>query len=301
MTRRLHRFPAVALLFAPLLLGARAAEAAYSPATTNGFFIFAGRVAGQGGSLFRTDVWLFNPASGEGENAVVTLVFREQVTSGGGASPAITSAPIVLARRETKFLPDVTFTAPVPAGDNRVGSLEWISDRPVMASARVYNATAEGTFGFFLPGIPVSESMGAKSSATDAVNVLQMYGVNSGDPTNFRTGLDVVNTSSVAVPIQVRVVHPTNNLVFGSNLDFSIAPKSLYRVGPVLMLAGAEPVDGLRITVGIRDGTDLPGGGGILAVATTLDNRTADAFAFVGQRQAGTVVPAELLPLADLP
>jgi hypothetical protein len=301
MTRRLPRLPAVAFFFGLLLLAASSAQAAYSAATTNGFFIFAGRVAGQGGALFRTDVWLFNPASAEGENAVVTLVFREQVTSGGGASPAIMSAPIVLARRETRFFPDVTFTTPVPAGDNRVGSLEWISDRPIMASARVYNVTASGTFGFFLPGIPASESMGAKTSATDAVNVLQIYGLNSGDPANFRTGLDILNTATVAVPVEVRVIDPASQVVYGNTQSFSIAPKSLLRVGAILTTVAAPPAEGLRITVAIRENTALPGGGGILAVATTLDNRTDDAFAFVGQRQSETIVPAALLPLSDLP
>lgn len=297
MTRRLSRSLAAAL-FLFLLLAAPAAQAAYSPAATNGFFIFAGRVAGQSGSLFRTDVWLFNPDTSA--NAVVTLTFREQVASGGGASPAINSAPIVLAPRETKFFPDVTL-ATVPAGDGRVGSLEWTSDRAVLASSRVYTTGSLGTFGFFLPGIPVSESMGAKTSAADAVNVLQMYGVNSGDPANFRTGLDVLNTSTVAVPVQVRVIHPTLGFVYGGTLEFSIAPKSLLRVGAVLTTSGAEAIDGLRITVAIREGTALPGGGGILAVATTLDNRTNDAFAFVGQRQNASIVPASLLPLDDLP
>jgi hypothetical protein len=301
MTRRSLRLPATALLSFGLLLAAASARAAYSPAATNGFFIFAGRVAGQGGALFRTDLWLFNPDPDTSATATVTLTFREQVTSGGGSSPAINSAPIILTGRETRFFPDVTFTSPVPAGDNRVGSLEWTSDRPVMASARVYNLTPGGTFGFFLPGIPTSESMAAKTSSGDSVNVLQMYGVNSGDPANFRTGLDVINTSSVAVPIQVRVIHPTTSLIYGGVLDYSIAPKSLLRVGPVLTLSGADAIDGLRITVAIREGTALPGGGGILAVATTLDNRTQDAFAFVGQRQNGSIVPAELLPLADAP
>jgi hypothetical protein len=198
-----------------------------------------------------------------------------------------------------KFFPDLTL-ATVPAGDNRVGSLEWTSNRAVMASARVYTTSSLGTFGFFLPGIPVSESMGARVSSADSVNVLQMYGVNSGDPANFRTGLDVLNTSSVMVPIEVRVIHPTQPLVYGT-LEFSIAPKSLLRVGAVLTMVGADAIDGLRITVAIREDTPLPGGGGILAVATTLDNRTNDAFAFVGQRQSGPVVPAALLPLSDLP
>ncbi|MBC8647279.1 MAG: hypothetical protein H7X85_08960 [Thermoanaerobaculia bacterium] len=298
MTRRLPRPPAVALVFLLLLLVAPAARAASSPATTNGFFIFAGRVAGQGGALFRTDVWLFNPDTAA--SAVVTLTFREQVSSGGGASTAINSAPITLSPRETRFLPDLTLTT-VPAGDNRVGSLEWTSDRVVLASARVYTQAPNGTFGFFLPGIPVSESLGAKTSAGDAINVLQIYGLNSGDPANFRTGLDVVNTATVAVPVEVRVIDPVTGLIYGGTQNFSIAPKSLLRVGAILTAVGAPQVAGLRITVAIREGTALPGGGGILAVGTTVDNRTTDAFAFVGQRQAGSIVPAALLPLDDLP
>ena len=298
MTRRSGLLFGLALLFLAVAPQAAWAQAAYSPATTNGFFIFSGRVAGSGGSLFRTDVWLFNPDATA--SATVTLTFREQVATGGGASAAISSAPIVLAARETKYLPDLTLTT-VPAGDGHVGSLEWTASLAVMASSRVYTTSSLGTFGFFLPGIPVSESMGAKTSSSDSVNVLQMYGVNSGDPANFRTVLDVVNTSGVAVPIQVRVIHPTQALIYGGTLDFSIAPKSLLRVGAILTISGADAIDGLRITVAIREGTALPGGGGILAVATTLDNRTQDAFAFIGQRQSGTIMPAALLPLSDLP
>ncbi len=65
-------------------------------------------------------------------------------------------------------------------------------------------------------------------------------------------------------------------------------------------MVGAPVKDGLRITVGVTEGTTLPSGG-VLAAAYTLDNRTQDAFAFVGQRQSGTVVPQEILPLVVKP
>lgn len=277
-----------------LFLSTSAAQAAYSTATTNGWFIFAGRVAGLNQSLFRTDVWIFNPDAAL--NATVTFTFREQ----GGVGSPIVSSPIVLAVRETKFFPDMTFATPIPAGDGKVGSLEWQSDRPVMCAARVYTTSPTGTFGFFLPGIPISESMGPKQSASDSANVLQMFGLNQSDP-NFRTNLDVTNTSSIPVNIQVRVIDPVMPLVYGT-LEFGVAARSLIRLGQIATTVGAPAVDGLRITVAIKEGQILPGGvGGILAVATTLDNRTNDAYAFVGQRQSGMVVPAALLPLSALP
>src|SRR6185436_1036535 len=90
------------------LLIASAARAAYSPATTSGWFIVVGRVTGFGGAQFRTDVWLFNPDAQS--NAIVTLTFHPQVASGGGAAAPISSAPITLSPRETRYLADVLLT-----------------------------------------------------------------------------------------------------------------------------------------------------------------------------------------------
>ena len=284
----------IALLVAP------AARAAYSPSTTSGWFIVAGRVAGFGGAQFRTDVWLFNPDAQAG--AVVTLILHPQVASGGGAAAPISSAPITLAARETKYLADVLLAT--VAADNQVGALEWSSNIPVMGGMRSYTAPSGctgGTFGAFQPGIPTTESMTAKQSASDSSNVLQVFGTSSGD-VNYRTQLDVTNTSSVSVPIEVRVIDPVTATIYGGTQAFTIAPKSLLRVGRILELAtvGAPLINGLRVTVAIKEGTAVTAGG-ILAVASTLDNRSQDQYAFIGQRQSGTVVPAEMLPIEEVP
>lgn len=294
----LLRAPVLAAIGA--LLAAAAAQAAYSPATTSGWFIVAGRTAGFGGAQFRTDVWLFNPDTAA--NATATLIFHPQVGSGASAASPISSAPIILAPRETKILADVLL-ATVPA-DGQVGALEWSSDRPVMGGLRSYTAPSGctgGTFGAFQPAIPAAESMAAKQSSNDAVNVLQIFGTNSGD-SDYRTQLDVINTSTVVLPVEVSVIDPESALVYGGTQNFSIAPKSLLRVGRILEAAAVSaPVkDGLRITVAIKEGTAAPSGG-ILAVGSTLDNRSQDQYAFIGQRQSGTIVPAQMLPAEVVP
>jgi hypothetical protein len=271
-------------------------QAAYSPASSNGWILTAGRVQGFAGGLFRTDVWLFNPD--DAAVATVTLVFHPQVAAGQPAGAEIRSAPLSLSPRETLLLPDVTLTT-VPAGDGVVGTLEWESDRPVLVSARIYTAAPAGSFGYFLPGIPTGESLPAKQSAIDTANILQLYGTNSGDA-NFRTNLDVVNTSPVAVDVEVRVIDPVDSTIYGGTQTYSVAPGSLLRVLNLLAAPSVPVVNGLRITVAVAAGTVLPSGG-VLAVATTLDNRTNDAYAFVGQRQAGTVVPAGALSVSPLP
>jgi hypothetical protein len=268
----------VLLTLCSLLCLSPTAFAAYSPSTTNGWLVTAGRVAGAGGALFRTDVWLFNPD--ESATATATLILHPAVPSGQPAAPPVASDPIPLAPRETRFFADVTLET-VPAGDGVVGALEWQSDRPLMAAARIYTFTPTGTYGFFLPAIPISESMTAKASEGDLHNALQIYGTNSGDA-SFRTNLDVTNTSSATLPIEVRVIDGTTQILGGTR-TYSVAPGSLLRLGPIFEAVGAPLEDGLRITVAIAAGTVVPSGG-ILAAAYTLDNRTQDAFAFVGQR-----------------
>jgi len=286
------------VLFAVLLAAASTVRAAYSPSTTNGWFIVVGRVVGFGGAQFRSDVWLFNPDAAQ--NAVVTLIFHPQVASGAAAPAPIQSAAITLAPRETRYLADVLL-ATVPA-DGQVGALEWSSNLPVMGGMRSYTAPSGctgGTFGAFQPGIPTTESMDAMQSSADAVNVLQIFGTNSGD-SSYRTQLDVTNTATDTLQIEVKVIDPVTATVYGGVQTFNIAPKSLLRVGRILETVGAPSIDGLRITVGIHEGTILSSGG-ILAVGSTLDNRSQDQYAFVGQRQSGAVVPAQMLPVEALP
>lgn len=281
-----------------LFVAAPVARAAYSPATTSGWFLVAGRVPGFGGAQFRTDVWLFNPDSVN--TAVVTLTFHGQVASGGAAPAPISSSPITLAPRETSYLADVLLTT-VPA-DGQVGALEWSSNIPVMGGLRSYTVPSGctgGTFGAFQPGIPTAEAMTPKQSALDSANVLQMFGTNSGEAV-YRTQLDVTNTSPVSVPIEVRVIDPVTAAIYGGTQNFTIAPKSLLRVGRIIETVGAPLINGLRITVAIKEGTSVPSGG-VLAVASTLDNRSQDQYAFIGQRQSGTVVPAEMLPVEEVP
>src|SRR5437016_5393571 len=198
-----RRLLATASFAALLLLTASVAQAAYSPATTSGSFITAGRVQGQFNALFRTDLWLFNPDSSA--SVTVTLTLYPAVADGAPAATPISSSPFTLAARETKFFPDVTLST-VPAGDGVVGALRWLSSAPILGAGRIYTAASGGTYGFFVPAIPVTESL-SKTSSSDSVNVLQIFGVNSGD-SNFRTNLDVTNTSNVALPVEVRVIDP---------------------------------------------------------------------------------------------
>ena len=264
-----------------LLLAAPSARATYSPATTAGWFITAGRVQGQFGALFRTDLWLFNPDTAA--TVTVTLTLHPAVADGAPPVSPVSSAPITLAPRETKFFPDVTL-ATVPAGDGIVGALRWQASAPILGAGRIYTTAPTGTFGFFVPAIPITESLTRKTGPSDSVNVLQIFGVNSGDA-NFRTNLDVTNTTSVALSIEVRVIDPVTAEIYGGTRNYTVAANSLLRLGAILATAGAPQIPGLRITVAVKETAPAFSSGGVIAAGYTLDNRTQDAFAFVGQRQ----------------
>lgn len=248
----------------------------YSPASTDGWFPIVGRGPASGNAQIRTDLWIFNPDVSA--NATVTLLFHPAVPSGGPTAAAISSAPIVLFPRETKFFGDVT-AATVPAGDGNFGSLEWTSNVAVMATVHKYVSSVVGTIGGYYGGTPASESMSARASATDAVNVLQLFGLHSGDA-SFATALDVVNTSTTPLPIDVRVIQP-DATVLATN-SYTVAPRSLLRAGNPFL--GLALNDGLRVTVAVRENNPVTAGG-VLAAATVTDLRTGDANVVLGQRQ----------------
>jgi hypothetical protein len=194
--------------FVALLVCAGPARAAYSPATTNGWFVTAGRTTG---GATHTDLWLFNPdLTGL---ASVTLVFHPAVSSGGLGGTPVSSTVIILDARETKYLADVT-SAVLPAGDGVFGAIEWQSNLPLLGLARNVSAAGGGTTGPIVGATPQNESMTPKTSSSDAINVLQLVGLNSGD-TNFTSRLDVANTSDAVLPIEVRVVDLTQSVVGG--------------------------------------------------------------------------------------
>ena len=285
---RSARFAAFAL--AVVVLVPAAARAAYSPAATNGWFPIVGRGPGASNAQNRTDLWLFNPDTSA--NATVTLTFHPAAASGAPAGTAVNSAPIVLFPRETKFFPDVT-AATVPVGD-AFGALEWNSNVAVMASVHKYLSSVTGTSGGIYGGTPGTEALGARASATDSINVLQLFGLHSGDA-SFSTQLDVANTSAVALPVDVRVIQADATILAATS--YTVAPKSLLRAGNPFQ--GLTPNETLRVTVAVHEGTSIPSGG-IVAAATVTDLRSNDANVVLGQRQgSGTLAAGPCTPDAN--
>jgi hypothetical protein len=286
---RIHRSAAAVLC--ALLIAPAIGYAAYSPASTNGWFPIVGRGPGPSNSQNRTDLWLFNPDAAA--NATVTLTFHPSAASGAPAGAAVNSAPIVLFPRETKFFPDVT-SVTVPVGD-AFGSLEWNSNVAVMASVHKDLSSVTGTSGGVYGGTPGSEALGARASATDSVNVLQLFGLHAGDA-NFSTQLDVANTSAVALPVDVRVIQSPSNSILATT-SYTVAPKSLLRAGNPFQ--GLSLDETLRVTVAVREGTSIPSGG-VIASATVTDLRSSDANVVLGQRQgSGTLVTGPCTPDAN--
>ncbi|MDQ2870881.1 MAG: hypothetical protein M3S32_09075, partial [Acidobacteriota bacterium] len=229
------------------LFAASHAQGAYSPASTNGWFPIAGRGPAAGNAQIRTDIWLFNPDPSA--QAHVTLVFHPALPPAPGG-PAVTAAPIVLFPHETKFFGDVT-AATLPAGDGNFGAIEWTSDVAIMGTAHKYVSSVAGTAGGTYGATPSSESMGARASAGDTVNVLRLFGLHSGDA-SFATALDLVNTSAVPLPVDVKVVQSPSTAVL-STTSYTVAPRSLLRVGNPF--TGIALDDTLQVTVGVREGT----------------------------------------------
>ena len=81
------------------------------------------------------------------------------------------------------------------------------------------------------------------------------------------------------------MIDPITAEIYGETRTYTVAAGSLLRLGPILATVAAPQIPGLRITVAVKETAPAFSSGGVLAAAYTLDNRTQDAFAFVGQRQ----------------
>ncbi len=149
----------------------------------------AAHVPGAGGTTWVTDLAIHNPGN---RDATVDLFFLETGKDGSTAQPSEFTVPA----GETVRFPDVLNS---PFGlDRAAGALHVGSDRPLVVSSRTFNDARTGTYGQYIPGLPISRSLGAG----DTAYLVQLE--ESGDTARgFRTNLGVANVSASSIHLTV--------------------------------------------------------------------------------------------------
>lgn len=146
------------------------------------------------------------------------------------------------------------------AGDSS-GAIQVRADEPVLVAARTFNASAEGTFGQFMPAIEAADAM--------TFGQIGRLSLLSGTA-DFRTNVGLLNLGDD--PVRVRItLHDASGAVLGSR-EPQIPAGRWRQLNDVLgAAAGAGEVPNGYATVEL-----LTEGGSVWGYASVIDNSTGD-------------------------
>jgi CubicO group peptidase (beta-lactamase class C family) len=196
-------------------------------------------------SMWRTDLALLNLS---GRQARVSVIFH---------GPAgVADASLVLAQGEQRIVHDVV--AELEASGS--GTLEIVSDAPVLASSRTFNTSADGTFGQYYGGSPTSA--GAAAGETRWLTALRQDAW-------FRTNISLLNAGGETATVRVRLFQ-SDGQELATTTQTLPSGASVQLLTPFARIAGRDDIISGYARVEVDTGE------GVLALASVMDNSTND-------------------------
>jgi uncharacterized repeat protein (TIGR01451 family) len=231
------------LLVTPVAVNATAASKYVIPGVAdlnNGF------------SNWQTDVRLFNPSA----NIVkATLTFYSQ----NGGTPQ--SKDVFLAPNQVQ-----TFDAALHqffglTNDGGALHISTAAPTPLVATARTYNQTSNGTYGQFIPAVT------ANDAAALGTRPLQLLQIEESD--RYRTNIGFAEVTGKAATVEVTAV-PSDSKVAAST-QINLAPNQFIQYPQLLKSMGLTNMYNARVTVKV-----ISGQGRVTAYASVIDSKTND-------------------------
>ena len=145
-------------------------------------------------------------------------------------------------------------------GGESSGSIQVDADGPVLVTARTYNEGAAGTFGQFLPGVAIRQTM-----TSGQTGVLSQLANNAA----FRTNVGFINLGDEQVQVRVKVFDGMGAELGTRNI--AVGPGAWKQQNDIFGAVGAGPVDNGYATVEV-----LTDGGEVWGYASVVDNATGD-------------------------
>jgi hypothetical protein len=207
-----------------------------------------GHAAGAGGSLWRSDVRIFNPSD---SSASVTLSYYPSNV----ANPTPVTKTVSIGGRQLLALDDVVATT--FANSNGTGALRVQSAQKLFVTSRTYNQSTAGTFGQDIPAV-------ATESALAAGSVAKFSGLsNSG----YRTNVGFFNYGSTAADLTLELRGPAGDLLATKSVHLDGNMVSQINDLFAFMGASGATAGSLWITTS---------GGTVIAYASVIDNVSGD-------------------------
>jgi hypothetical protein len=204
---------------------------------------------GSGGTLWRAELGITNDF---GEAVSVDLVYNDETR----ALSASAEIPRGGGLSWTDVLVDLFGLEPA---DEAAGVVEISSVTPVVAGARSYAATPEGTFGQSLPALTSSDGIGPGQVGT--------IGQLARSPDRY-TNLGVVNVGQAAVRVAISLRSGSGEPL-GESIVLDLDPGRWRQLFDVLTGFGQQAAASARVEV-------LSPGGRVWAYASVIDALTRD-------------------------
>jgi uncharacterized repeat protein (TIGR01451 family) len=135
------------------------------------------------------------------------------------------------------------------------------NNAPLVATARTYNQTANGTFGQFIPAVTANDAVGKGGRA------LQILQVEESD--RFRSNIGVTEVTGKPAKVEITAIPPDSKFAVTGTFDF--APNEYRQYSSLLKSLGLETAYNTRVTVRVIDGD-----GKVSAYASVVDMQTQD-------------------------
>ena len=201
---------------------------------------------------WQTDVRLFNPSA---NTVKATLTFYSQ----NGGTPQ--SKDVSLAPNQVQ-----TFDAALHqffglTNDGGALHISTTATTPLVATARTYNQTANGTYGQFIPAVTASDA------AALGTRPLQLLQIEESD--RYRTNVGLAEVTGKGALVEVTAV-PNDSKVAAST-QINLAPNQFIQYPQLLKSMGLTNMYNARVTVKV-----ISGQGRVTAYASVIDSKTND-------------------------
>jgi len=201
---------------------------------------------------WKTDMRVFNPSS---KPVDTTLTFYSQ----NGGNPK--SVTMTLAPNEVKDLDGTLASTFGITNDGGAVHISTAQPSNLIATARTYNKTSNGTYGQFIPAVTPADAAGAGSRP------LQLLQLEESD--RYRSNVGIVEVSGKPAKVQISVVPPDGRVTGVAEMD--LAPNEFRQLNSMLKSFGLGTAYNQRVTVKV-----ISGEGRVTAYASVIDQVTQD-------------------------
>ena len=253
MTRALVITAIVAALAAPASFAVAPATDLYLPSVGHAQGACPGGVCSQ----WRTDVWIYNPATTGSVTVTVSFLRRDTENT----SPA--TQAVVVAAGEVKELADIIATT--FGLDGVYGALRFTAASEVVVTGRIYDANVQtnkgtGTAGQFFAGLPATLAIGNGEKTT-------IIGLAQDSGSVWRTNFGFVETSGASATVEVKRLDGVGTVLATKSYNLRARESRQFAITDIGGALGTNQQ--LLATV-------TGGSGRVIAFASRLDNRTGD-------------------------